>query len=215
MGKKQGLDLLVDAARQLSHRADLRFIFCGEGSYRHTFVEKAKDLPNVSLLQFQPSERLNDLLNLADFHLLPQRADAADLVMPSKLTGMLASGRPVIATAHCGTQLAAVVQGRGLVVPPGDLDAFASALVQLVENTDLRLRLGQEARNYALAHLEFNGILRQFEQAMLAECNKSDERTQGVPVHGTMTQIRPTGPQATFVDRQHDLAAADTRKPCP
>jgi hypothetical protein len=39
-------------------------------------------------------QRLNELLNLADIHLLPQNARAADLVMPSKLTGMLASGRP-------------------------------------------------------------------------------------------------------------------------
>ena len=43
------------------------------------------------------------LLGMADIHLLPQRADAADLVMPSKLIGMFASGRPVLATAHLGT----------------------------------------------------------------------------------------------------------------
>jgi len=49
-----------------------------------------------------PAERLGELLTCADIHLLPQRADAADLVMPSKLTGMLASGRPVVATAHAG-----------------------------------------------------------------------------------------------------------------
>ena len=53
--------------------------------------------------------RLNELLNLADIHVLPQSAGAADLVMPSKLTGMLASGRPVIVTAHPGTELADVI----------------------------------------------------------------------------------------------------------
>jgi len=52
---------------------------------------------NVIWIPLQPLERLNDLLNMADIHLLPQRSGAADLLMPSKLTGMLSSGRPVVA----------------------------------------------------------------------------------------------------------------------
>jgi colanic acid biosynthesis glycosyl transferase WcaI len=171
MGKKQGLDLLVDTARQLLHRSDLRFVFCGDGSYRRVFVEKARGLPNITILPFQPPERLNELLNLADIHLLPQRAGAADLVMPSKLTGMLASGRPVLATAMHGTELANAVQGRGIVVPPGDLDAFASALLELAADSDLRLTLGQAARTYAVSHLNRDEILHRFERSMLSACD--------------------------------------------
>ena len=55
---------------------------------------------------------------MADIHLLPQRADAADLVMPSKLTGILASGRPVVATAAEGTEVWSVVAGRGVIPRP-------------------------------------------------------------------------------------------------
>ena len=171
MGKKQGLDLLVDTARQLLHRSDLRFVFCGDGSYRQVFVEKAKGLSNVTILPFQPSERLNDLLNLADIHLLPQRAGAADLVMPSKLTGMLASGRPVLATATPGTELASAVLGHGIVVPPGDLNAFVSALLDLAADGDLRQTLGHAARKYAVSHLNRDDILRRFEHSMLNACD--------------------------------------------
>jgi colanic acid biosynthesis glycosyl transferase WcaI len=171
MGKKQGLDLLVDAARRLLHRSDLRFVFCGDGSYREIFVEKASGLSNVTILPFQPSERLNDLLNLADIHLLPQRAGAADLVMPSKLTGIFASGRPVLATATPGTELAGAVIGRGIVVPPGDLDSFVSALLDLAADGDLRLTLGQAARKYAVTHLNRDEILHRFEHSMLNACD--------------------------------------------
>jgi colanic acid biosynthesis glycosyl transferase WcaI len=171
MGKKQGLDLLVDAARQLLPRADLRFVFCGDGSYREIFVEKTSGLSNVTILPFQPSERLNDLLNLADIHLLPQRAGAADLVMPSKLTGIFASGRPVLATATPGTELASAVLGRGIVVPPGDLDAFVSALLDLAADTNLRLTLGHAARKYAVTHLNRDEILHRFERSMLNACD--------------------------------------------
>ena len=213
MGMKQGLDLLANVARRLSGRTDLRFVFCGEGSYRQTLLEKSKDLPNVILLPSQPSERLNDLLNLADIHLLPQRADAADLVMPSKLTGMLASGRPVLATAHHGTQLATAVRGFGAVVPPDDPEAFASALLELAADNDLRLALGQEARKHALAHLDSLVILGQFEESLVAACGisagriKDEQRQRGTS--GTL--IRDL--QTSIVEPSGTVAGADTRKP--
>src|SRR5882762_1981638 len=153
MGKKHGLELLVDAARRLSRHPDLRFVFCGEGPSRQMLADKAKNLPNMTLLPVQRADRLNDLLNLADIHLLPQLADAADLVMPSKLTGMMASGRAIIATAHPGTQLFGVLEGRGIVIPPGDVDALVSTLLRLAEGPSLREQLGQEARRYAVSEL--------------------------------------------------------------
>ncbi len=124
--------------------------------------------PNVTLLPLQPLDRLNDLMNAADIHLLPQRASAADLVMPSRLAAMLSSGRPVIATAHKGTQVATVVEGRGLVVPAEDPDALHAAVLHLVGDEPLRLRLGRAAREYAVLHMGKQGVLEQFERDLKA-----------------------------------------------
>jgi colanic acid biosynthesis glycosyl transferase WcaI len=214
MGKKQGLDLLVDAARRLSHCSNLRFVFCGEGSYRRAFAEKSQGLQNVILLPFQPSERLNDLLNLADIHLLPQRADAAGLVMPSKLTGMLASGRPVLATAHHGTQLASAIQGLGRVAPPGDLDAFVSALVELAADKDLRLMLGQEARRYALTHLDSLVIFNQLEESLLAVCGISGVHSKDEQAQGRANETLPCDLPTNFVEPPSTLGVTNTRNRC-
>ena len=170
MGKKQGLSLLVEAARKLSHHPGLRFVFCGEGPDRQILVDDSMDLPNVTLLPVQPVGRLNDLLNLADIHLLPQLSDAADLVMPSKLTGMMASGRAIVATANPGTQLFGALEGMGFVTPPGDVDALVSSLLRIAEEPSLRERLGQEARKHAISHLNRDEILYRFEQSMLSVC---------------------------------------------
>jgi len=170
MGKKQGLNLLVDAARKLSHRPGLRFVFCGEGPGKQVFVDNAMDLPNVSLLPVQPACRLNDLLNLADIHLLPQLSDAADLVMPSKLTGMMASGRAIVATARPGTQLFGALEGMGFVTPPEDVETFVSTLLRLAEDPSLRKQFGQEARKYAISHLNCDEILYQFERSLASAC---------------------------------------------
>ena len=159
MGRKQGLEILVEAAALLAANRNIHFVFCGSGPGRETVASRTAQVRNVHWLPLQPNKRLNDLMNLADIHLLPQRAEAADLVMPSKLTGMFASGRPVVATAAAGTQLAAAVRDCGLVVPPGDAGPFSEAIVQLAEDAALRKRLGRNARLYAELTLDKETIL--------------------------------------------------------
>jgi colanic acid biosynthesis glycosyl transferase WcaI len=168
MGEKQGLDGVLEAARRLKGEDSLRFVICGEGATRERLLQKYGDLANVIWLPLQPVSRLNDLLNLADIHLLPQSADVADLVMPSKLTGMLASGHPVIATAGAGTQIDEVVSQCGIVVPPGDDYSLAMAIQRLTKDRVERQRLGEAARNYACDNMDLTRVLMKFERALLS-----------------------------------------------
>jgi colanic acid biosynthesis glycosyl transferase WcaI len=170
MGLKQGLPMLIDVSQRLAARRDICFVICGEGPHRDELVAMAQNAKNILFLPLQPVERLNDLLNLADIHLLPQLGGAADLVMPSKLTGILASGRPVVANADRGTQIATVLEGKGVVTPSGDMDAFAAALSSLADNFELRRELGEAARAYAVAHLNREKIMLDFEHVILNEC---------------------------------------------
>ena len=167
MAHKQGLDVLAEAVKKFGSRHEMHFVFCGDGPAKPVLASLATQVRNVHLLPLQPFEHLNDLLNLADIHLLPQRANAADLVMPSKLTGMLASGRPVIASAASDTQLSQVVEGCGMVVPPGDASAFAWAIDQLASHPALRAKLGRNARACAVSDMEKNVVLRRFEQELV------------------------------------------------
>ena len=165
MGGKQGLEILAQVARMCT---EITFVFCGDGAGRGDLVARCEGLPNVRFMDLQPQERLSELLAFADIHLLPQRADAADLVMPSKLTGMLASGRPVVATAHANTELANVVTGCGLVVEPEEPQAFAEAINTLAGDAELREWLGKAGRAYAEKNLDRDVVLAKFEQDLLA-----------------------------------------------
>jgi len=168
MGVKQGLEVLAHAARALADHPSLWFVFCGEGPQRDTLRTLCAGLPHVRFIGLQPAERLGELLCTADMHLLPQRANAADLVMPSKLGGMLASGRPVVCTASPDTELASVVAGRGIVVPPEDTEALARALNELASNPRRRTELGVAARDYARRHLHIDAVLSRAEQDLQA-----------------------------------------------
>jgi colanic acid biosynthesis glycosyl transferase WcaI len=167
MGEKQGLDIIIEVASIIPKESNIIFVLCGDGAARSRLEQLAQSISNILWLPLQPLAQLNELLNLADIHLLPQRADAEDLVMPSKLTGMLASGRPIVATARTNTQIAEVVKNCGLVVPPGDVDAFTKALVGLAESSDQREHLGKNARQYALEHLGKESVLTAFENELI------------------------------------------------
>ncbi len=170
MGNKQGLEALAPLAEAFEGDDRVHFVFCGDGAFRPQLEDLVRVRSNVTLLPLQPLERLGSLLNAADIHLLPQRAGAADLVMPSKLTGMLSSGRPVLATADPGTMLATVIAGDGtggacgVTVVPGDGDALYGGAKLLIGSRELRQSLGANARNYAVRWLGREEVLLRFEQ---------------------------------------------------
>jgi len=177
MGMKQGLELLPLLAQEFAPDPRIHFVFCGDGAYHAQLAGMVRGAANVTMLPLQPFDRLNDLLNAADIHLLPQRPDAADLVMPSKLTGMLASGRPVIATAAPGTQVALALGSCGIAVPPLDNSALFAAVRTLADEPQMRHALGVAARAHAVEHLGRERVLERFEaelQAAVAKRRSAD-----------------------------------------
>jgi colanic acid biosynthesis glycosyl transferase WcaI len=108
------------------------------------------------------------LLAAADLHLVVQRQKAADLVMPSKLTNILAAGRPFIATTTEGTELARVTteSRAGLMVPPADADSLAQAVLRLAGDPTLRKQMSGRGRKYAEASWNRERISRQWEDLL-------------------------------------------------
>ena len=157
------MEIILEVARKSIVIPELIFILCGEGAVRSILEEKAKGLPNIRFYPLQPFERLNDLLNLADIHLLPQRADAADLVMPSKLSGMLASGKVVVAIASPESELGSIVSEVGLLTPPGNVGALSEAIHMLAKNQKQRETLGERGRRWVVSHWAKEKVLHVFE----------------------------------------------------
>ena len=168
IANKQGLDILPQVARALAQRDDLTIAICGDGPFLPRLRELAQGCANIRFFALQPVEKLNDLLAMADIHLLPQISDAADLVLPSKLTNMLASGRPVVATAQPGTALADEVAGCGITVPPGDAGAMAEAIGALLDDAQKRKTCGEAARRRAIERWDSRAILARFETELSA-----------------------------------------------
>lgn len=169
MGNKQGLSIIAEAAHAAARSYPaLRFVVCGEGPAKRPMQEATAGLDNITFLPLQPFDQFNDLLNSADIHLLPQRLAAADLVLPSKLTGMLASGRPTLACAEAGTALYEEVTDRGVCVEPENPTKFSAALISLAQSRDLRVQLGKTARERALSYWDKKAVMQTIEEELLA-----------------------------------------------
>jgi len=163
MNKKQGLEMLVAVIQQLAEWPNLLWLLAGEGPTKAALTEATAGLAQVRLLPLQPVERMDDWLNLADVHLIPQKAGAADVVLPSKLLGILASGRPVVASSPAGSELGDLAEQAGLRVDPEDPIAFAAAVRRLVDDGELRSQLGRRARQLAVERFGQEAVLRTLE----------------------------------------------------
>lgn len=170
MGEKQGLELVLDAADRLRKRLDIRFAMVGAGAARKRLerVARERKLNNVRFFSVQPLERLPLMLAAGDIHLVVQRRGAADLVMPSKLTNILAAGRPSIATVDPGTTIYEIVSGYncGITTTPGSVDELVRGIVKLAGDNEIRERLGRNARQYAESYLDKDCILSEFESRL-------------------------------------------------
>jgi colanic acid biosynthesis glycosyl transferase WcaI len=163
LGRSQGLETLIDAARVLQGQK-VHLVIAGDGAVKAEIMAMSHALERVYFLPLQPAQRLNELLNLADIHVLPRQRGVVDCNMPSKLLNMLASGRPIVAAADEGSDVAEVVGLCGVVVAPEDGAAMAEAVALLARNPARRAALGAAGRAQAIARWGRDAILSQFEQ---------------------------------------------------
>jgi colanic acid biosynthesis glycosyl transferase WcaI len=198
MGEKQGLEGLAAVVDRLAGCPAIQFVLCGAGAARARLERLLARRPNVTLLPLQPRERLNDLLNLADIHILPQRAQAASFALPSKLGGMLASGRPVVAQTD-GGELARAARAGGVAVVPDDPASMARAILALGADDERRRRLGRAARRFAETHLDRELIIQRYVRRVAAQVSAGSTVPAWWPrLRGAVAARLPGTPAVTY-----------------
>ena len=147
INRKHAPLLLANAARLLRHRDDLVVVIAGDGPLRADLAAETADLANVRLLPLQPEEALPALLQFADVHVMPQDPAWDGLALPSRLAGMLASGKPVVITGNADTELGKFLGTTARMCRPHDAAALAAAIAQaLAPSCPVQARRGRNAR---------------------------------------------------------------------
>ena len=165
IGEKQGLEAILQAAKTLKHRNAIQFVICGTGPYKENLkiLAKEMELANLHFMPLQPKDQFNAFLNMADLHLVIQKEKASDLVMPSKLTTILAVGGHALVTANKTSSLYQLLKTfkMGQLVTAEDPTALAEGILKAYESQNNE-NIKVSARAYAEKHLEINNVMSSF-----------------------------------------------------
>jgi colanic acid biosynthesis glycosyl transferase WcaI len=153
IGLSQQLEAVLEAAGRLRDDERILFAMIGEGARKKWLEERARamGLSNVIFLPYQPQENLAESLSAADLHLIPLAPGAAGCLVPSKIYGILAAGRPFIAMMEENAEVAQIARedAVGFVVRPGDVEALTGAIREAVNAPEHLKQMGVRARHLA------------------------------------------------------------------
>jgi len=181
IGKKQGLDIILDIANDFRDSPKIQFIIVGDGVHKSELVLRTENekLDNVHFFPLQPYHMLPDLLSIADIHLVIQKKGAADIVMPSKVANIFSAGGHAIITTEESTELGQLVinnPGIATLVPAENAGALSVAIQRIFSDTEYQNVLyNKVARKYAEEKLSSDAILNQFKKDLHACVNDTNK----------------------------------------
>jgi colanic acid biosynthesis glycosyl transferase WcaI len=167
VGFSQSLNLVVEAAAKFP---EIAFVINGDGAARKKLQEDCAQLANVHFGDYQPIERLSEVLATGDIHLVPLRTGLASVSVPSKSYSILAAGRPMLAAIDPNTEIPNMLQqsGAGVAVNPDNGPAFIEALGRLISNRDQLSEMGAKGRKWVETHASPASVAAQYEAIFLA-----------------------------------------------
>jgi len=153
VGLSQNLDLLVEAASRLTSKERLVVAIVGDGARRQPLQDMAlrRGLTNVRFFPYQPKESLDESFATADAFLVSLKQGLEGYIVPSKVYGILASGRPFVAAVDPSCEAAVIAREHrcGTIAPPGEPDALAASIAALCDDPAGARAMGENARRAA------------------------------------------------------------------
>jgi colanic acid biosynthesis glycosyl transferase WcaI len=186
LGRAHDVNTLLEAATLMKHDEEIVFLMIGGGSNMRWLQTQARErgLRNLQFLPYQSRETLADSLAAGDVHLVSMLPTLEGLLVPSKLYGILAAGRPVVFIGDPEGELAQLVRESriGLSVPCGDARSLRDALHALRDDEGRRLEFARRSRALLLGRFTLNAAvgrwLRLLESLALRESDSARNRDQ-------------------------------------
>ena len=151
LGLAHSFDEFLDAARRLRQRDDIVFLYVGDGPRLDEVksVQAAEGLTNIRFLKYFPREMLHASLSVADVHLISMREEMTGIVVPGKLYGAMASGRPTLFVGpdHCESADTIRQADCGATIRLGDVDGLVAAIEGFAEDHEGALEMGRGGRS--------------------------------------------------------------------
>ena len=138
---------LITAARKLASDG-VGLVFVGDGAQRAEIEAAAAGAANIRFLNFFPASKIPSVLAAADAHLITVKRGLEGVVVPSKMYGILAAGKPIVAVAPAETDAVSIGVRRGFAVSadPDNPEELAAAIRALARDPQRTIAMGEAAR---------------------------------------------------------------------
>ena len=168
IGAKQDWAFFVAFLNHLKGIDNIEVIVVGEGAEKEHVLQQIKDFDFVKHYNLVPYGELPSLLSSADLHILFQKTDVIDTVMPSKILGMMASAKPSIVTGNLKSEVATVFEDSkgGFYFDGKSIEALINQIILLKDDKQLCLDLGQYAKAYVEEKYAKDKVLNKFISAL-------------------------------------------------
>ncbi|MEL6917728.1 MAG: WcaI family glycosyltransferase [Bacteroidota bacterium] len=165
IGDKQDWAFFMEFIKELNPE-ETEVVLVGDGARREWLSKEMDDFEFVKYYPPVAFEELSNLLCSADMHLLFQKEDVLDTVMPSKLLGMMASGKPSLITGNKASEVKKIIEESkgGLYTTKENMDELMNFMKMLVQNRGRASEIGHAARTYVLNKFDQQIILSSFEK---------------------------------------------------
>jgi len=150
----QNLGTVIEAAASLKNHPKVKFLLVGEGEDKENLIKQAKKakIANISFINGQPTEKIIELINVADIGLISLSTNKffSDNALPTKTSEYLGCGKPIVACAGKNLRELIEISKVGIVVPPGDSKRLAKAILEFYQNPQKLKKFSQNARQLAI-----------------------------------------------------------------
>ena len=166
MGWSQNLETVLETARLMRDDRRVKFVFVGDGAKKSALEREARmqRLDNVEFIDRQPPNAMSGILAAGDLHLIPLAAGSAGCLVPSKVYGILAAGRPYVAMMEADGEVARLASEFevGFVTPPENAGALAHTIAAAMEDPKRLELMGRRARVLAEEAYDRRLVTRRF-----------------------------------------------------
>lgn len=169
IGEKQDWNFFSKFVKELEKETDIEVVIVGNGSKRAWLETELFNSKNISFHLPVAYNELSDLLCSADLHILFQKNDVIDTVMPSKILAMMASQKPSLITGNLKSEVATIINESkgGEYFDSNNINEVLRFIKKIKEDKVLSQKSGEDARKYVALNFSKEEILNQFKNTFI------------------------------------------------
>lgn len=166
IGEKQDWNFFIDFVKKLEPINDIEIIVVGNGSKRIWLEENLLDFDNIYFYSPVDYSELSNLLCSADLHVLFQKNNVIDTVMPSKILAMMSSEKPSLITGNLKSEVSSIIKESkaGKYFETHNINEVVDFVIDLMDNKNLQVKYGENAREFVKNNFSKTKILNQFKE---------------------------------------------------